>query len=386
MFCSLRFRVPPLVVLALVLVPATASATGSATVAVHVQRGDRAMIALSPKAKRTLATHRVRLVARTPGTVSKSNYSLPIKSGRWNFSTARGSVSLRGGLQLRSGRRVVNLGSVTFNRPAKGTSQVTVTLRGSTVRLFTVSGRAHVKHNGVHETVTGMSARLAKPSVKLIDRLLRRNSLRTGELLGSFTLTVSSTSAATSGSKPTTRAASGVSVTFAKQFASLPGGLSAILPITPASPGLPAPVGTTTIPGADGTQITLPLAGGTAAAGFDRGTLTRTIPLSGGITLDKGAASASLTKPQLTLGTGTEGSSLSFSVNGGPEAKLFSLDTSAIQKSVTNNGSLDLNGLTATLSTEGAASLNAALGTNAFTTGEPVGGLTVIVPAKKPGS
>ena len=48
------------------------------------------------------------------------------------------------------------------------------------------------------------------------------------------------------------------------------------------------------------------------------------------------------------------------------------------------NGTLDLQGLLATLSSEGAASLNQALGQNLFTTGQPVGGVSLIVPNPPP--
>jgi hypothetical protein len=85
-------------------------------------------------------------------------------------------------------------------------------------------------------------------------------------------------------------------------------------------------------------------------------------------------------KPDVDAGTGTEGSSLSFQVNGGPEVKLFDLDTSMLEQAALPNGTLDLSGLLATLSSEGASSLNRALGQNVFTTGQPVGGVTLIVP------
>jgi len=150
---------------------------------------------------------------------------------------------------------------------------------------------------------------------------------------------------------------------------------------TTGSGGLPAPLGTTTIPGADGSSVTLPLNGSTAGGSFDQGTLTGTIPLSGGLQLDNGNLWVSLTNPELTLGTGTEGSSLSFEMNGGPEVKLSDIDTSQLEQAATPDGTLDLHGLLATLSSEGAASLNTILGTNAFTTGEPVGGVSVILPA-----
>jgi len=175
---------------------------------------------------------------------------------------------------------------------------------------------------------------------------------------------------------------SGVGLALTPAFRSLLDsvGLST-LPLVPASNGLPAPLGTTTIPGADGTSVSLPLNGSTAGVSFDQGTLTGTIPLSGGLQLDNGQVQVSLTNPTLTLGTGTEGSSLAFSVNGGPEVKLFDIDTSKLEQAATPNGMLDLNGLLAELSSEGASTLNELLGTNVFTTGQPVGGVSVILPA-----
>ena len=108
------------------------------------------------------------------------------------------------------------------------------------------------------------------------------------------------------------------------------------------------------------------------------------VPLAGGIQLDNGQASVSLTNPTLTLGTGTEGSTLSFSLNGGPELKLLDIDTSQLVASATPNGGLDVKGLLATLSAQGASSLNKALGTDAFTTGQPIGGITVSLPNTPP--
>jgi hypothetical protein len=127
--------------------------------------------------------------------------------------------------------------------------------------------------------------------------------------------------------------------------------------------------------------VSLPLNGSTAGGSFDQGTLTGTIPLSGGLQLDNGQIQASLTNPTLTLGTGTEGSSLAFSINGGPEVKLFDIDTSKLEEAATPNGTLDVNGLLATLSSEGASTLNQVLGQHVFTTGQPVGGVTLILPA-----
>src|SRR5262249_47022807 len=146
---------------------------------------------------------------------------------------------------------------------------------------------------------------------------------KNGQGFGSFTVTVSNSPITTAGTgtgagagtgAPVTGAASsGAGVQFLPAFRSLldSAGLS-VVPLVPGSNGLPAPLATTTIPGADGSSLTLPFNGATGGGSFNQGTLTGTIPLSGGLQLDNGAISASLTNPTLTLGTGTEGSSLSF--------------------------------------------------------------------------
>jgi hypothetical protein len=112
--------------------------------------------------------------------------------------------------------------------------------------------------------------------------------------------------------------------------------------------------------------------------------MTAKLTKAGASKLDKALHKNALT--ELTLGTGTEGSSLSFEMNGGPEVKLFDIDTSQLEQAATPDRTLDLNGLLAKLSSEGASSLNTILGTNAFTTGEPVGGVSVILPAAAAGS
>ena len=71
---------------------------------------------------------------------------------------------------------------------------------------------------------------------------------------------------------------------------------------------------------------------------------------------------------------------------GGPELKLFDIDTSKLEQAATPNGGLDLSGLLATLSSEGASTLNSVLGQNVFTTGQPVGGITLLLPAAPAGS
>ncbi len=349
-----------------------------------------ATLTLSVKAKRSLDRQHVTVRARRPAARHNRSYALPAGSGRWNYSTATGTLNLKGVLAVVVGRRSVKINSVTFTRPIRGNGQLTVKLTGHRVKLFTITGRGRVRRTATSETISGLTAKLARQGTARLDRALGRHAFSIGQNLGSFTVTVSNTpitgaGAASSGSPApgvTGTSSTGAGVQFAPAFRELldSAGLSTV-PLIPGSNGLPAPLGTTTIPGADGSSVTLPLNGSTAGGSFANGTLTGTIPLSGGLQLGNGTVSVSLTNPELTLGTGTEGSSLSFELNGGPELKVFDLDTSQLVRSALPNGTLDLQGLEATLSSEGAASLDAALGQNLFTTGQPVGGVSLIVPS-----
>jgi hypothetical protein len=368
-----------------VLCSLTLVATATAVAATSGSASNSATLILSTKAKKALAHQHVTLRAKQPATRKKATYALPESSGKWNFVTATGTLNFKGVLTLVVGKHSRQIKSVTFTRPAKGNGQVTAKLAGKKVKLFTITGRPKVKEAATSETLTGMTAKLAKAGATRLNKELGGSAFKTNQKFGSFSVTVTTSpiTTATSGSAPVTGTAStGAGIEFVPEFRTLldTAGLSTV-PLVPGSNGLPAPLGTTTIPGADGTSVTLPLDGGTAGASFNDGTLTGTIPLTGGLQLDNGQVSASLTNPQLTLGTGTEGSSLSFSVNGQPDVKLFDIDTDQLEESALPNGTLDLQNLLATLSSEGASTLNTVLGTDAFTTGQPVGGLSLIVPA-----
>ena len=383
---SHRFKYSLLAVLFMLAVTLGAVAVSTAATGSTAQPANKATLTLSVKAKKSLARQHVTVRALRPATRRKSSYALPAKSGKWNFVTATGTLNLKGVLAVKVGKRSAKINSVTFTRPAKGAGRLTVKLAGHKVNLFTITGNARVKRSTTSETISGLTAKLTKPGATRLDRALRRHAFKKGQNLGSFSVTVTTspiTGAAPGapGAPVTGASTTGAGVQFVPAFRSLldSTGLD-VLPLLPGSNGLPAPLGTTPLPGVDGTSVTLPLNGSSATASFANGVLTGTIPLSGGLQLGNGAISVSLTNPQLTLGTGTEGSSLSFQLNGGPEVKVFDLDTSQLLQSALPNGTLDLQGLLATLSSEGAASLNHALGQNLFTTGQPVGGVSLIVP------
>ena len=372
--------------IALVMAPVALTKTKGKPVAVTAHAGDKATLTLSKATTRALKKAHVTIQALKPSTHKKSTFTLPTKSGRWNFTAANGTLNLKGAFRVKRAKRSQQLGTLVFSRGAKGGAQLTVKVRGKKLKIFNMPKKgAKAKTKGTRQTISKFNVTLTKPAATLLNKALKHKVFRANQKLGTFQVTVSSTTTkapakpAPGAGAPGAHPTSGVGVSFARALSSVPG-LSAT-PIGAAAAGLPAPLGTTPIPVLDGSSVTLPLpTGGDAGLSFDNGTVTGTIPLSGGIQLDNGQVSATVTNPTLTLGTGTEGSSLSASLNGGPEIKLFDIDTTKLLQAATPDGGLSLSGLLAELSSEGAATLNQALGTNAFTTGQPIAGLTIVLP------
>jgi hypothetical protein len=372
--------------IALVLAPVAVTKTKGKPVAVTAHAGDKATLTLSKATTRALKKAHVKLQAVKPSTHKKNSFTLPTKSGRWNFTAANGTLNLKGAFQMKRGKRSQKLGTLVFSRGAKGGAQLTVKVHGKKLKLFDMAKKgAKAKTKGNRQTVSKFTVTLTKQAATLLNKALKHKVFRAKQKIGSFQVTVSSTAAAktapgAAGAAPT----SGVGISFARALASIPG--LSVTPLGSASGTLPAPLGTSPLPVVDGSSVTLPLpTGGDGGLSLDNGILTGTVPLSGGVQLDNGAASVTLTNPVLTLGTGTDGSSLSASLNGGPAIKLLNIDTSKLLQAAAPDGGLSLSGLLAELSSEGASSLNQALGTDAFTTGQPIGGLTVILP-NSPGS
>lgn len=372
-----------LATLGLATAPALA-ANGSVRVGKY--SGDRSALTFSRSRMSALSRGHVLIKVTRPATHPGSRLYFPQASGTWNFGSATGSLAYSGSARLQSSRRSFPLTKLVFTRTAKGKGSVTAASGKRKFNLFTLTGRARVQKQGNRETITGLSAHLTKRAAQLLNAGLHRRVVTTNENMGSFVVTVTNTTKGALGTLgapayPAATPGARLQVSHVIDDALTQNGL-APLPIAPASGGLPAPVGTTTIPGADGTSLTLPAAtGSSATASFNDGTLTGSIPLSGGIQLGTGTGSVSLTNPVLTLGTGTEGSGLSFSVNGGPEVKLLDIDTSALEQSATSNGDLSLSGLTAALSSQGAATINQLAGKQIVAPSQTVGGLTVIVPS-----
>jgi hypothetical protein len=368
-------------VLGLAVVPAAQAA--STSVNVHKHSGDRSTLKLSNTREHGWKREHVRAQVMRPATSPGAMAYFPQTSGKWNFAQATGGLSYSGALRIRDGNRSITLTNLSFTRTVKDKSSVTAQIGNRKVSLFALTGRAHVKRQDARETLSGFTAHLTKQAAQRIDAGLKHRVLSNNESLGSFAASVSNTSTAAKSSpaKP-----SGPGITPSPGAAGTPGvgvSLSPGLSQALSANGLGAlPIAPATAAGPDGTSVALPaVAGSGGGASFDAGTLTGSIPLSGGLQLGSGAAAITLTSPKLSLGTGTGGSSLSFAVNGGPEVKLFDVDTSTLEQSTTANGDLSLTGLTAAVSSQGAATLNALAGKDIVAPAQAAGGLTVIVPA-----
>lgn len=243
--------------IALVLAPVALTKTKGKPVAVTAHAGDKATLTLSGATSRALKKAHVSLQAVKPSTHKKSTFTLPTKSGRWNFSAANGTLNLKGALRVKRGKRSQQLGTLVFSRGAKGGAQLTVKVRGKKVKIFNMAKKgAKAKTKGNRQTVSKFSVTLTKQAATLLNKALKHKVFRAKQKLGSFVVTVSSTttpaSPASGAGAPGTVATSGVGVSFARALDSVPG--LSVTPLGSASGGLPAPLGTTPLPIVDGAR------------------------------------------------------------------------------------------------------------------------------------
>jgi hypothetical protein len=371
------------------------------TVTLKSTKGDQATITLNKQTKNAFKKNHIALKTNKPATRKGNNANFPEKSGKWNFSNTSGNVTYNGVTRFVSGKRSVKLTKLSFTRTVKGkksTATLTAFFGSKKVTLLTLTGKVKVKMKGVKETVSGFTAKLSKKAASLLNTGLKHKVFKANQNVGSFSLTLTSratlvTNPPAAGAPGTPGAsASGVAVAFTPAFESALGssGLS-VTPLGPASNTVLGGLSGVTLPLGNGSSVTVPGIGGApaASAGFDDGTLNASVPLSGGVALSNGAASATLTNPVLSIGTGTDGSSgLYFSLNGGPEVKLFDIDTSQLQAAALPGGALDLNGLLTELSGELSGTINQLAGQQIVQPGQAAGVLSMIVPssAAVPGS
>ena len=382
---------------ALGLWSASSALAATQQVTLKSTKGDQATITLNKQTKNALKKNHIALKTNKPATRKGNNANFPEKSGKWNFSNTSGNVAYNGVTRFVRGKRSVKLTKLGFTRTVKGkksTATLTAFFGYKKVTLLSLTGKVKVKMKGAKETVSGLTAKLSKKAASLLNSGLKHKAFKANQKVGSFSLTL--TSRATLVTKPVPPGApgvpgtpgmnaAGVGLAFTPAFESAldSSGLS-VTPLGPAANSILGGLSGVTLPLGNGTDVTVPGVGGApaASAGFDDGTLTASVPLAGGVQLSNGTASVTLTDPVLTIGTGTDGSAgLSFSVNGGPEVKLFDLDTAKLEAAALPGGVLDLNGLVAELTSELSGTINGLAGQQIVSPGQAAGLLSTIVPS-----
>jgi hypothetical protein len=369
------------------------------TVTLKSTKGDQATITLNKQTKRALKKNHISVKTNKPAKRKGNHATFPEKSGKWNFAKTSGSVHYTGVTRFVRGKHSVKLTKLTFTRKVKGrkpTATLTAFFGRKKVTLVTLTGKVKVRMKGAKETISGLTAKLSRKAASLLNSRLKHRAFKANQKIGSFSLTLTSRATLTTHppapAPPGTPGANGAFLAFTPAFETAldESGLSAT-PLGPAANSILGGLSGVTLPVGDGSSVTIPGIGGppAASAAFDNGTLTASVPLAGGLDLNKGDISVSLTNPVLTVGTGIDGSSgLYFSLNGGPEVKLFDIDTSKLEAAALPNGTLDLDGLGTELSNELAATLNQLAGQQIVQPGQAAGLLSLIVPssAAVPGS
>jgi hypothetical protein len=323
-------------------------------------KSGRTTLTITAKSKKSMKRQHVKLAAGKPGSTKSRTYRLPLKSGKFDFKTNRGTLNHSGSLRLKRGRRTVMIRGLQLTLGKK--SWLVATVAGSRITLGVLS-RKHqkVKTSGGNRTVERITLRFSAKAVKRINKKLGGRVFSSRKTLGSLSVRVrkpASKGSGTGASRTPTR--SEAKLAFAP-------GISQALQAAGLTPS--ALPGTEQLP--DGT-ISLPVAGAT----IDAKTGSATIDLAGGIVLGSGANAVTIDRPQILVGGTDQG--LYASVNGA-RVKLANLDQSGLQEAL-KGGVKQFSDLLVSLSPDGAAALNQAGGVSLFVPGTPLGDIDLTLP------
>jgi hypothetical protein len=322
--------------------------------------GGRTTLTLTAKSKKVLKRHHIKLVARKPGSASGRSYRLPVKNGKYDFGSNRGTLTQRGSLTFKRGRRTVRISGLTVTLGKRSKVVAKVGGRRTTLAVL-LRNKQKVKSSGANRSVTRIKFRITKAAAKRINRKLRGRAFSGRGSLGN--LSVRLRKPATSG---TTTAAPN-DTTSAAKIGFAPGVSQALAENDLAPSALP---GADQLP--DGT-ISLPV----SAVDFDPQTGTGTVDLAGGINLGKGDNAVTIDHPQIVLNGNEAG--LYAEVNG-IRVKLANLDQSGLAEAL-QSGAKQLSDVLMSLSPEGAAALNEAGGISLFVPGTPFGDISLTLPS-----
>jgi hypothetical protein len=330
-------------------------------------KGGQTTLTLTAKAKKVLKKRHIKLVATRPGKgKGKSRtYKLPVKTGKYDFKTNKGTVNQGGALRLKKGRKVVKVTAikVTLGKSSKVVAKVAgrkMTL-GKLVR-----NKQRVKSSAVNRSVTRIKLKVTKSAAKRINKKLRGHAFSGRGQVATLAVRVHKPKNAAGGTGTTPVTPTNGTAAAAK--IGLAPGIAAALAENGLTPSA--------LPGADqlpGGVISLPVAG----VNIDPETGTGTIDLTGGLTLGSGENAVTIDHPQIVANGDQSG--LFASVNG-VRVKLAGLENSGLNEAL-QSGSKQISDLLIQLSPEGAAALNQAGGVSMFLPGTPFGDVSLTLPS-----
>jgi hypothetical protein len=220
--------------------------------------GGTTTLKLDGKTVKSLKKAGITISASKPAKLKSNSLSLPVSGGSIDPATAKGTLSHKGGLTVKAGKKKVALSAVTLNS-SKGT--FTAKVGKKSVSFASVKG-GKVTRDGFGTTADGYKVAISKAGASALNKALGGKAFKSGAKLGTANVApVSSEIALERGA---------TTLTFAPQVA---GALAqARASIAPAAPATADP--------ATG-AISFPITGGT----LDAKTLFGTITHSGGLSI-----------------------------------------------------------------------------------------------------
>jgi hypothetical protein len=337
----------------------------SALAAPSKVNGGRTALTLTAAGKKALKKRHVKIAARAPGKAHGRTYTLPVKAGSYDFRTNRGTLTQRGSLRFKHGRRSIVISGLKVTLGAKS-SKVVAKVGGRKMTIATLSRKTQkVRSSQANRSVNAIRFRLSRKAAKRINRKLGVKAVGAKRGFGRLSVRVHRPATSTGGANtgtgmanaPTSEAKIGFSPAVAQALAenglapsALPG--AELLP----DGGIALPVDIATI---------------------DPKTGTGTIDLIGGFTLGSGSNAVTIDKPQIVLTPSDQG--LYASING-VRVKLADLDQSGLREAF-QSGMTQVSSVLLSLSPEAAAQLNQLGGVSLFVPGTPIGDVSIALPS-----
>jgi hypothetical protein len=350
----------------------TAALGSAALLAPQVQaaptkvKSGRTVLTISTKGNKALKRRHIEIRAAGRTRARKRAYRSPVRSGRFNFETNRGTLNQAGGLRLRRGRRKLAIRAVKVRLGRK--SRVVARIGRRKVAFAVLSRRAQKVHqSGNRRTVSRIRVRPSKRAAKLIRRKLGGKRLSPRRTIASLRVTVRRPSGST-GAPPAGTPGAGDSATTGSAKISFAPGLAELL--GQAGLDLSALPGADQLP--DGT-IDLPV----AAVNIDPQTGEGTIDLDGGLSLGNGDNAVKIEDPQVVLSATEAGL---YAWVAGVRIKVAALEDAGLGE-LLRDGATQIEGTVLTLAPQAAELFSQLGGVSLFVPGTPFGDLSLTLPS-----